>query len=174
MVNYLFCWVFYTLQGYETTFFSVIICLFASCSTAPRTTTPNVVEDTQVKNPPFEIIDLTITPLVAGRKESGKGYMLQLTLSQPFTTLDSVLYANASGVWKTDDSSSKRAVYSANISEKKQHQNELILDADPVKEYGNQPPKFPKDQVIIYYRYMNKPQRYIHKKPNIKPTLLYM
>ena len=52
--------------------------------------------------------------------------------------------------------------------------DELILDADPVKEYGNQPPKFPKDQVMIYYRYKNKPQRYIHKKPNIKPTLLYM
>ena len=155
-------------------FLSVIFCLFASCSTAPRTTTPNVMEDTQVENPPFEIIDLTITPWVAGRKESGKGYMLKLILAQPFATLDSVLYANASGVWKNDDSSSKRAVYSANISEKKQHQNELILDADPVKEYGNQPPKFPKDQVMIYYRYMNKPQRYIHKKPNIKPTLLYM
>ena len=155
-------------------FLSVIFCFFASCSTASRTTTSNVVEDTQAENPPFEIIDLTITPWVAGRKESGKGYMLKLILVQPFATLDSVLYANASGVWKTDDSSSKRAVYSANISEKKQHQNELILDADPVKEYGNQPPKFPKDQVIIYYRYMNKPQRYIHKKPNIKSTLLYM
>ena len=74
----------------------------------------------------------------------------------------------------SEDSSSKEAVYSANISEKNQHQNELILDADPVKEYGNQPPKFPKEQVMIYYRYKNKPQRYIHKKPNIKPTLLYM
>ena len=121
-------------------FLSVIFCLFASCSTAPRTTTPNVMEDTQVENPPFEIIDLTITPWIAGRKESGKGYILKLILAQPFATLDSVLYANASGVWKTDDSSSKRAVYSANISEKKQHQNELILDANPVKEYGNQPP----------------------------------
>ena len=155
-------------------FLSVIFCLFASCSTAPRTTTPNVMEDTQVENPPFEIIDLTITPWVAGRKESGKGYMLKLILAQPFATLDSVLYVNASGVWKTEDSSSKEAVYSANISEKNQHQNELILDADPVKEYGNQPPKFPKDQVMIYYRYKNKPQRYIHKKPNIKPALLYM
>ena len=155
-------------------FLSVIFCFFASCSTAPRTTTPNVMEDTQVENPPFEIIDLTITPWVAGRKESGKGYMLKLILAQPFATLDSVLYVNASGVWKTEDSSSKEAVYSANISEKNQHQNELILDADPVKEYGNQPPKFPKEQVMIYYRYKNKPQRYIHKKPNIKPTLLYM
>ena len=155
-------------------FLSVIFCLFESCSTAPRTTTPNVMEDTQVENPPFEIIDLTITPWVAGRKESGKGYMLKLILAQPFATLDSVLYANASAVWKIDDPSSKRAVYSANISEKKQHQNELILDANPAKEYGNHPPKSPKDQVMIYYRYMNKPQRYIHKKPNIKPTLLYM
>ena len=155
-------------------FLSVIFCFFASCSTASRTTTSNVVEDTQAENPPFEIIDLTITPWVAGRKESGKGYMLKLILAQPFATLDSVLYVNASGVWKTEDSSSKEAVYSANISEKNQHQNELILDADPVKEYGNQPPKFPKDQVMIYYRYKNKPQRYIHKKPNIKPTLLYM
>lgn len=155
-------------------FLSVIFCLFASCSTAPRTTTSNVVKDTQVENPPFEIIDLTITPWVAGRKESGKGYMLKLILAQPFATLDSVFYVNASGVWKTEDSSSKEAVYSANICEKNQHQNELILDADPVKEYGNQPPKFPKDQVMIYYRYKNKPQRYIHKKPNIKPTLLYM
>ena len=155
-------------------FLSVIFCLFASCSTAPRTTTPNVMEDTQVENPPFEIIDLTITPWIAGRKESGKGYILKLILAQPLPTLDSVLYANASGVWKTDDSSSKRAVYSANINEKKQHQNELILDVNPVKEYGNQPSKSPKDQVMIYYRYMNKPQRYIHKKPNIKSTLLYM
>jgi len=155
-------------------FLSIIFSFFASCSIAPRTTTPNVVEDTQVENPPFEIIDLTITPWVAGRKESGKGYMLKLILAQPFATLDSVLYVNASGVWKTEDSSSKEAVYSANISEKNQHQNELILDADPVKEYGNQPPKFPKEQLMIYYRYKNKPQRYIHKKPNIKPTLLYM
>ena len=100
--------------------------------------------------------------------------MLKLILAQPFATLDSVLYVNASGIWKTEDSSSIEVVYSANISEKNQHQNELILDADPVKEYGNQPPKFPKDQVMIYYRYKNKPQRYIHKKPNIKPTLLYM
>ncbi len=129
---------------------------------------------THKSNPPFEIIDLTITPWVAGRKESGKGYILKLILAQPFATLDSVLYANASGVWKTDDSSSKRAVYCANINEKKQHQNELILDANLVKEYGNQPPKSPKHQVMIYYRYMNKPQRYIHKKPNIKPTLLYV
>ena len=158
----------------KSLFLYVIFSFFASCSIAPRTTTSNVVEDAQVENPPFEIIDLTITPWVAGRKESGKGYILKLILAQPFATLDSVLYANASGVWKTEDSSSKRAVYSANISEKKQHQNELILDANPVKEYGNQPPKPPKDQVTIYYRYKNKPQRYIHKKPNIKPTLLYM
>ncbi len=155
-------------------FLSIIFSFFASCSIAPRTTTPNVVEDTQVENPPFEIIDLTITPRVAGRKESGKGYMLKLILAQPFATLDSVLYFNASGIWKNEDSSTKEAVYSANISEKKQDQNELILDANPAKEYGNHPPKSPKNQVMIYYRYMNKPQRYIHKKPNIKPTLLYM
>ncbi len=71
------------------------------------------------KIPPFEIIDLTITPRVAGRKESGKGYMLKLILAQPFATLDSVLYFNASGIWKNEDSSTKEAVYSANISEKK-------------------------------------------------------
>lgn len=152
----------------------VILSFFASCSTAPRTIIPNVVEDIQLENPPFEVIDLTITPWVAGRKESGKGYMLKLILAQPFATLDSVLYVNASGIWKTEDSSTKDAVYSANISKKRQHQNELILDVDPVKEYGNQPPKSPKDQVMIYYRYKKKPQRYIHKKPNIKSTLLYM
>ncbi|MEC7084720.1 MAG: hypothetical protein VXW60_01135, partial [Bacteroidota bacterium] len=109
------------------------------------------MEDTEVENPPFEIIDLTITLWVAGKKESGKGYILKLILAQPLATLNSVIYANASGVWKTDDSLSKRAVYSANISKKKQHQNELILDAYSVKEYGNQPPKSPKDQVMIYY-----------------------
>ena len=59
-------------------------------------------------------------------------------------------------------------------AKKKQHQNELILDAIPVKEYGNQPPKSPKYQAMNYHQYKNKPQRYIHKKPNIKPTLLYM
>ena len=68
----------------------VIFSFFASCSIVPRTTTPNAVEDTQVQNPPFEIIDLTITPWVAGRKESGRGYILKLILAQPFTTLDSV------------------------------------------------------------------------------------
>ena len=155
-------------------FLSIIFWLFASCSTASRTTTFNVLEDTQVETPPFKIIDLTITPWVAGRKENGKGYMLKLILAQPFAALDSVLYVNDSGVWKTEDSSSKEAVYFANIIEKRQHQNELIFDGDPVKEYGNQPPKSPKGQVMIYYRYKNKPQRYIHKKPNIKQTLLYM
>ena len=83
MANYLFCWVFYTLQLHETAFLYVIFSFFASCSIAPRTTTPNVVEDTQVENPPFEIIDLTITPWVAGRKESGKGYILKLILDNP-------------------------------------------------------------------------------------------
>ena len=68
-------------------FLSIIFSFFASCSIAPRTTTPNVVEDTQVENPPFEIIDLTITPRVAGRKESGKGYMLKLILAQPLQRL---------------------------------------------------------------------------------------
>ena len=86
---------------HETTFLYVIFSFFASCSIAPRTTTPNVVEDTQTE-PPFEIIDLTITPWVAGRIESGKGYMLKFILAQSFATLDSVLYANAPGVWKTD------------------------------------------------------------------------
>ena len=84
--------------------------------------------------------------------------MLKLILAQPFTTLDSVLYANAPGVWKTDVLSPKEAVYSARISEKKQHQNELTLEASSVKEYGNQPPKSLKDQVMIYFRYMNKLQ----------------
>ncbi|GIR81331.1 MAG: hypothetical protein CM15mP83_0570 [Flavobacteriaceae bacterium] len=72
---------------------------------------------TQKSKIPFEIIDLTITPWVAGRKESGKGYILKL-FWPTLCNADSVIYANASGVWKTDDSSSKRAVYSANISEK--------------------------------------------------------
>ena len=114
---------------------------------------------THKSNPPFEIIDLTITPWVAGRIESGKGYMLKFILAQSFATLDSVLYANAPGVWKTDVLSPKEAVYSAKISEKKQYQNELTLDAKSVKEYENQPPKSRKDQVMIYFRYMNKLHR---------------
>ena len=73
---------------------------------------------THKSNPPFEIIDLTITPWVAGRIESGKGYILKLILAQSFATLDSVLFANAPGVWKTDVLSPKEAVYSAKISEK--------------------------------------------------------
>ena len=113
---------------------------------------------THKSNPPFEIIDLTITLWVAGRIESGKGYMLKFILVQSFATLDSVLYANAPGVWKTDVLSPKEAVYSAKISEKKQYQNELTLDAKSVKEYENQPPKSPKDQVMFYFRYMNKLQ----------------
>ena len=72
MANYLFCWVFYTLQLHETAFLYVIFSFFASCSIAPRTTTPNVVEDTEVENPPFEIIDLTITLWVAGKKKVEK------------------------------------------------------------------------------------------------------
>ncbi len=83
MANYLFCWAFYTLQLHETTFLYVIFSFFASCSIAPRTTTPNVVEDTEFENPPFEIIDLTITLWVAGKKESGKGYILKLILDNP-------------------------------------------------------------------------------------------
>ena len=71
------------MQLHETIFLYVIFSFFASCSIAPRTTTPNVVEDTEVENPPFEIIDLTITLWVAGKKESGKGYILKLILDNP-------------------------------------------------------------------------------------------
>jgi hypothetical protein len=39
-------------------FLSVIFCFFTSCSTAPRTTTPNIVEDKQVENHPNEILEI--------------------------------------------------------------------------------------------------------------------
>jgi hypothetical protein len=67
-----------------------------------------------------------------------------------------------------------KARYTANIQEKNSHQNELILDGDSTKEYGNTPPNRTSDQVAIFYQYRNKPQVYIHTKIQRKKTLLYM
>jgi hypothetical protein len=128
----------------------------------------------QVEKPPFTIIELRLTPWVAGREEGGTGYLLELTLADPFTTLDSVIYKGNSAVWKQNSMQVDKAIYTANIREKSTPQKELILDVDPTKEYGNTPPNRKSDQVAIFYSYRNKPQVYIHTKFQRKEPLLYM
>lgn len=152
----------------------VILVLLSACSTAARTSSPTVMGIVQVKKPPFTIIELSLTPWAAGREEGGTGYLLELTLSEPFTTLDSVIYKGNSAVWKRDTMQLEKARYTANIQEKNSRQKELILDGDPIKEYGNTPPNRTSDQVAIFYRYRNKPQVYIYTKFQRKELLLYM
>ena len=152
----------------------VFLILLSACSTAPRTTSSTVMGVTQVKKPPFTIIELSLTPWVAGREEGGTGYLLELTLSEPFTTLDSVTYKGNSALWKRDGMQVDKAIYKANIQKKSTPQKGLILDGDPIKEYGNTPPNRTSDQVAIFYRYRNKPQVYIHTKFQRKEPLLYM
>ena len=129
---------------------------------------------TQVKNPPFTIIELSLPPWAAGREEGGTGYLFELTLSEPFASLDSVVYKGNRAVWKRNNMQLDKAIYTANILEKSTPQKELILDGDPIKEYGNTPPKRKSDQVTILYSSRNKPQVYIHTKFQRKEPLLYM
>ena len=152
----------------------VILVLLSACSTAVRTSSPAVMRIVQVEKPPFTIIELSLTPWVAGREEGGTGYLLELTLAEPFTTLDSVTYKGNSVVWKREGMQVDLAKYTANIREKTPNQNGLILDKDPIKEYGNTPPNRSNNQVAIYYRYRNKQQVYIHTKIQRKKPLLYM
>ena len=152
----------------------VILVLLSACSTAVRTSSPTVMGIVQVEKPPFTIIELSLTPWAAGREQGGTGYLLELTLEQPFTTLDSVIYKGNSAVWKRDTMQLEKAIYTANIREKSPRYEELILDGDPIKEYGNTPPNRVSDQVAIFYRYRNKPQVYIHTKFQRKEPLLYM
>jgi hypothetical protein len=128
----------------------------------------------QVEKPPFTIIELSLTPWAAGREEGGTGYLFELTLTEPFTTLDSVTYKDNSAVWKQNSMQVDKTIYTANIQEKSTPQKELILDGDPIKEYGNTPPNRTSDQVAIFYCYLNKPQVYIHTKFQLKEPLLYM
>ena len=128
----------------------------------------------QVEKPPFTIIELGLTPWAAGREEGGTGYFLELTLSEPFTTLDSVRYKGNSALWKQNSMQVDNAIYTANIQGKNSSQKELILDGDSTKEYGNTPPNRTSDQVVIFYQYRNKPQVYIHTKIQRKEPLLYM
>ena len=108
------------------------------------------------------------------REEGGTGYLLELTLSEPFTTLDSVTYKGNGAVWKRDGMQVDKAIYTAYIREKNQRHEELIFDGDSTKEYGNTPPNRKTNQVAIFYQYRNKPQVYIHTKIQRKKTLLYM
>ena len=156
-------------------FLSFVILVFLSaCSTAPRTTSSTVMGVTQVKKPPFTIMELSLTPWAAGREQGGTGYLLELTLEQPFTTLDSVIYKGNSAVWKRDTMQLEKARYTANIREKSPRYEELILERDSTKEYGNTPPNRTVNQVAIFYRFRNKPQFYIHTKFQRKEPLLYM
>lgn len=154
-------------------FFSTLLLLYA-CSLSPRTGTQTIAGLAQVEKPPFTIIELSLTPWAAGREEGGTGYLLELTLSEPFTTLDSVTYKGNSAVWKRDGMQVDKAIYRSNIREKNSRQKELILNGDPTKEYGNTPPNRSKNQVAIYYRYRNKQQVYIHTKIQRKEPFLYM
>ena len=152
----------------------VIFVLLSACSTAVRTSSPTVMGIVQVEKPPFTIIKLSLTPWVAGREEGGTGYLLELTIAEPFTTLESVIYKGNSAVWKQNSMQVDKTIYTANIQEKSTPQKELILDGDPIKEYENTPPNRTSDQVAIYYHYRNKPQVYIHTKFQRKEPLLYM
>ena len=151
-----------------------ILVLLSSCSTVPRTTSPPAMGATQVKKPPFTIIELSLIPWAAGREKGGTGYLFELTLSEPFASLDSVVYKGNRAVWKRDTMQLDNAIYTANIREKNTAQKELILDGDSTKEYGNTPPNLTANQVTIFYRFRNKPQVYIHTKFQRKEPLLYM
>ena len=153
---------------------ALISVLLSSCSTAPRTTSSTVVGVTHVKKPPFTIIELSLTPWAAGREEGGTGYLFELTLSEPFASLASVIYKGNRAVWKRNTMQLDKAIYTANIQEKSTPQKELILDGDPINEYGNTPPNRTSDQVTILYSSRNKPQVYIHTKFQRKEPLLYM
>ena len=155
-------------------FCALILVLLSFCSTAPRTTSSTVVEVTHVKKPPSTIIELSLMPWAAGREEGGTGYLFELTLSEPFATLDSVVYKGNRAVWQRDTMQLDKALYTANIQEKSTPQEELILDGDPIKEYGNTPPNRTSDQVTILYSSRNKPQVYIYTKFQRKEPLLYM
>ena len=151
-----------------------ILVLLSSCSTASRTTSSTVMGVTQVKKPPFIIIELSLTPWAAGKAEGGTGYLFELTLSEPFESLDSVVYKGNRAVWKRDTMQTDKAIYTANMREKNTPQKELILDQDSIKEYGNTPPNRVSDYVAIFYNSRNKPQLYIHTKFQRKEPLLYM
>ena len=153
---------------------ALISVLLSSCSTAPRTTSSTVMGVTQVKKPPFTIIELSLTPWAAGREKGGTGYLFELTLSEPFASLDSVVYKGNKAVWKRDAMQLDKAIYTANMLEKNTSQKELILDGDSIKEYGNTPPNRVSDHVAIFYTSRNKPQLYIHTKFQRKEPLLYM
>ena len=77
-------------------------------------------------------------------------------------------------MWKQNSMQVGKTLYTANMQEKSTPQKELVLDGDPVKEYGNTPPNRVSDQVAIFYCYRNKPQVYIHTKFQRKEPLLYM
>ena len=129
---------------------------------------------TQVKKPPFTIIELSLTPWAAGREKGGTGYLFELTLSEPFASLDSVVYKGNMAVWKRDTMQLDKAIYTSIMREKSTAQKELILDGDSIKEYGNTPPNRVSDHVAIFYTSRNKPQLYIHPKFQRKEPLLYM
>ena len=153
---------------------ALILVLLSSCSTAPRTTSSTVMGVNQVNKPPFTIIELILTPRAAGREEGRKGYLFELVLSEPFESLDSIVYKGNRAVWKRDTMQLDKAIYTANMQEKSTPQNELILDGNSVKEYGNTPPNRLSDHVAIFYSSRNKPQFYIHTKSQRKEPLLYM
>ena len=152
----------------------VILVLLSACSTAVRTSSPTVMGIVQVEKPPFTIVELSLTPWVAGREEGGTGYLFELTLSESFASLDSVVYKGNRAVWKRDAMQLDKAIYTANMREKNTPQKELILDGDSIKEYGNTPPNRVSDHADIFYRYRNKPQFYIHTKFKRKEPLIYM
>ena len=57
-----------------------ILVLLSSCSTVPRTTSSPAMGVTQVKKPPFTIIELSLIPWAAVREEGGNGLPLRAYL----------------------------------------------------------------------------------------------
>ena len=155
-------------------FFSTLLLLYA-CSLSPRTGTQTIAGLAQVEKPPFTIIELSLTPWAAGREEGGTGYLLELTLTEPFTTLDSVIYKGNSAVWKQNSMQVDKAIYTANMQEKSTPQKELILDGDPIKRIR----KHPTQSKIRSSRYfLPLPQQtaglYPHQIPTQRAASVYV
>lgn len=114
----------------------------------------------QIK-PPFNVIKATYTSWVGGQPGI-RGITVQVEIDNPNITLDSVYFRGLKSVLKIDKSTTMPIFVSSFVLPKKS--KDFILDADPKKEYGNEPPristKFPfqlkKNEAVVSYFYKGK------------------
>jgi len=114
----------------------------------------------QIK-PPFNVIKATYTSWVGGQPGI-RGITVQVEIDNPNITLDSVYFRGMKSVLKIDKSNTNPIFVSSFVLPKKP--KHFILDADPKKEYGNEPPpistKFPfqlkKNEAVVSYFYKGK------------------